>query len=52
MVELKGTHRFSKCPGYQRIMTSLRKGKLSRKDQDMLNGRVIGTKLKVPDLLT
>ena len=40
------------CPDYQRIMTSLRKGKLSRKDQDMLNGRVIGTKLKVPDLLT
>jgi hypothetical protein len=32
MVELKGTHRFSNCPDYQRIITSLREGIFTDED--------------------
>ena len=52
MVELKGTHRFSNCPDYQRIITSLREGIFTDEDRDMVNCRVIGTTLKVPNSLT
>ena len=50
MVELKGTHRFSNCSDYKRIMTSLRKGILTDEDRDMVNGRVIDDiNVKMPD---
>ena len=50
MVELKGTHRFSNCSDYKRIMTSLRKGILTDEDRDMVNGRVIDdSNVKMPD---
>jgi hypothetical protein len=43
MVELtvKGTHRFSNCSDYKRIMTSLGEGILTDEDLDMVNGIVI-----------
>ena len=50
LVELKGTHRYSKCETLQRIMPELREGRLSKEDRQILNSRVInGESVKMPN---
>jgi hypothetical protein len=47
---IKGTHRFSNCSDFKRIMTSMREGIFTDEDRDMLHGRVIdGIHVKMPD---
>ena len=49
MVELKGTHRYSKCEHMKRIMPAMQNNGLSREDKAILNSRVVnGTSVKLP----
>lgn len=51
MVELKGTHRFAKCPALKEIMPALHQKGLSDEHRETLNSRVIdGEKVTFPDL--
>ena len=50
MVELKGTHRYSKCPVMQDILPRMRNGELTSQDRKVLNSRVIdGINVRLPD---
>jgi hypothetical protein len=50
MVELQGTHRYSKCPVMQDIMPRMRNGELTEQDRQNLNSRVIdGTNVRMPN---
>ena len=52
MVELKGTHRFSKCPDMKRIIPGFREHGLTNQDRELLNSRVVnGDTVKLPDIL-
>jgi hypothetical protein len=50
MVELKGIHRFKKCPVMQQIMTTIRENGLDSEDRKILNSRIIdGINVHMPD---
>ena len=50
MVELKGTHRYAKCPTMREIMPKMRENGLSEEARKILNSRVIdNTHVKHPD---
>jgi len=51
MVELKGTHRFSKCETMKRIIPGMREFGLSEEDRKILNSRVVdGINVKMPPI--